>query len=297
MGCFPANGVVTVEVSGSVTDEKEAKKEDKKEDKKEEKKVEQVTRAEVKKEETITKVEKIEEVKEEVREETTEVKEVTYTETKTITVVKEESSTSEVVSSSQEQDTLTLEFEFNVVHEEKPSDKFYDMPLAGWMTKGGEKVEMDLKRVELGENGKIRINGTDEHGDYKLKGIFSPDGKVLLEKKYEASDKQFKFKGAFNDKGDIEGKWFGKHDKQSGEFLIQLGFNAKMNDLEHNNAFAGFVNGPQRIGLIQHKDGWAVIREVKDGEFELMYAKGWKKTMKFVYSDDCIIADSWNFMS
>jgi hypothetical protein len=281
MGCFPPNGTVTVEVSGSVTDDKE-----KKEEKKEEKKVEEVKTQEVK-EEVITK----EEVK---TSETKEVKQVSYSETKTTTVVKEESSSSEVVASSQEQEAWMVEVDFAVELEDFDNDKCVEVPLSGWFKKGEEKVEMDLKRIELGEKGKIRINGKDEHGDYKLKGKINHDGSVLLEKKYETSEKVFKFKGQINDKGDIEGKWMGKHDNKGGEFLIQLGFTKKLTEDVHKG-FVGLVEGPPSVGLMKYKDGWGVIREVKEGEFEIMYAKGWKKSLNFNPNEGYFILEDWTF--
>jgi len=293
MGCFPG---ITAEASvtsgnGIENGEDKEKNEDKKNKENKEKEAEKKGVNTEKTKEEEKKEVNTEKTKKEVKVESTEITTVSYSHSESVSksVAKEESSTSQV------SESHMMEVDFAIELGDFETKKVFEIPLTGKYTKGDKTIEMDLKKIELGERGRMRIKGKDEDGNYKLKGEFYQDGQVFMQKTYEDTGKVIKLKGKLSDiNGDIEGKWFGKHDKSGGSFVLSIGFSKKLVDVT-NTHFLGLLETTPHLGLMKFKEGWGVIQEGIEGEFEILYARGTKCTVNFDPTQEYCIIDGCTY--
>ncbi len=166
---------------------------------------------------------------------------------------------------------------------EDDAGKDYDVPMFGWDTLYGERREMDIKSLKLGEKGKIKLHGTDDKGKFVMKGRYKPDGKVVIKKVYEDGAKAM-YKGNLTKDFKVMGTC--RKGAKSGEFGLDLSLTRKFSFVEH---YLGLTDSLPLVGLYLGDNGWGVVvgsdATATPAKFMIFYASGTVIECDITYND------------
>lgn len=138
--------------------------------------------------------------------------------------------------------------------EEVEEGEAFSFPTSAWYTENGEEIEMKIKKIELGENGKIRLKGKDDIGHFKMRGRFLLDGKVYIEKSYESIYTVYYNGKLFNNT--IAGTWVIPN-QSSGPFRIEFG----LQGWAYGSSYIGFADEDLSCGIYydDYYKNWGLI--------------------------------------
>lgn len=137
----------------------------------------------------------------------------------------------------------------------------YVFPAKAWYTENNQEKQMSIESLELGKNGKIRLKGKDDAGAFKMRGRFSVNGQVYIEKSYELH-RSVNYKGMLC-KNIVNGNWTVLN-KTSGPFRIEF----NLLGWEYGNSYLGFSDTTYLSGLFydDYTKAWGIMFCQKEGE-------------------------------